>query len=365
MSDRLMTTSPIPPRTAPPLVRRHSLAVAAVVITGGALLAGCNNGGGAPASSGTSATKGVAASKPHNAPTCPLTGTPATKGALSRPALAVKIDNIPQAMPQAGLNSTDLVIEEQVEGGLTRLFAVFQCHGSDLIGPVRSARTTDVDLLTMLHGPVFAFSGANGPVYAHVQQSSDAALVDWDHTPSLFHVDTARVAPHDVFGSSGTLLRAGEQEHGIKLGPPTAVFRYGAADPAAHKAHSLSMSWPGATAGWTWDGQHWLRTQDGVVDTTTSGQRASATNVVVLAVKLTYNGLHDVLGSPSPDNITTGTGNAWVFRDGSVVKGTWKRDKATDPWTLRDHKGRVINLRPGRTWVELLPNPGSLSIHAH
>jgi hypothetical protein len=273
----------------------------------------------------------------------------------------VKIDNIAEAMPQAGLDNADLVVEEQVEGGLTRLFTVFGCTPAPSIGPIRSARTTDADLLALLHGAVFAYSGANPAVMPPIRQVPDTSLVSWDDTPSLFHVDTSRVAPHDVFGDSATLLHAGLSAHpGIHA--PAAVFRYGAADPAATRAHSFSMAWPAASAAWTWHGKQWLRTQGGATDTTASGQRVSARNVVVMQVQLKDTGIRDVAGNPSPDDVVVGSGKAWVFRDGRVVAGTWKRAKATDGWSFTDHKGRALALTPGRTWVELLPDAASLHV---
>src|SRR5579885_2020678 len=73
-------------------------------------------------------------------PPCPLTGQPTASGVPQRPALAVKVDNYPDARPQSGLDKADIVFEEPVEGGITRLVAVFQCSQASLVGPIRSAR---------------------------------------------------------------------------------------------------------------------------------------------------------------------------------------------------------------------------------
>jgi hypothetical protein len=297
-------------------------------------------------------------------PDCPLTGQPAASAAAARrPALAVKIDNIGPARPQAGLQGADIVVQEQVEGGLTRLFAVFQCHGASNVGPIRSARTTDADLLALLHHSVFGFSGANSRVLPPINAVGHTVQISWDQTPGEFHLDTSRPAPHDVFGSTTTLLAAGRQRHGGPIPPPAPWFSYGPADPHGRRTHTATMSWPAATAAWTWSGKRWLRTQDGTPDVVTGGQRVSAANVVVMGVQLRDTGIRDVAGNPSPDDVVVGSGPVWVLRNGRIVRGTWKRHKVTDPWTFRDAHGGRIRLAPGRTWVELLGDPGTLATH--
>jgi hypothetical protein len=139
------------------------------------------------------------------------------------------------------------------------------------------------------------------------------------------------------------------------LTAPKPLFHYGTIDPAAKTAHSVRMSWPAASAVWTWAKNKWLRTQDGTPDMTTNG-RASTTNVVIMSVKIASTGLHDVLGSPSPLDVTTGSNPVWVLRNGKIIRGTWKRPSIKDPIKLVDRKGHQINLAPGRTWLELLPN---------
>jgi hypothetical protein len=108
---------------------------------------------------------------------------------------------------------------------------------------------------------------------------------------------------------------------------------------------------------WTWSHGTWLRTQDGAADMLTSGAQISTTNVVILGVNIASTGLHDVLGAPSPLDVTIGSNPAWVLRDGKMIRGTWTRKALNDEITLQDRQGRTIALAPGRTWVELLPRP--------
>jgi len=329
--------------------------VAALAATATVTLAACGGGSNHPAPAHT------AAPKPPQL--CPLTGQPVQNGQKpDRVALAVKIDNVDVARPQSGLNRADLVIEETVEGGLTRLFTVFQCNSVKTIGPVRSARTSDAALLRLLGRAVFAYSGANPKAIAPVAATSHAVLLSYDANGTLFHRDSSRPAPHNVYSSTKTLVDAGLKRDG-SLRAPAPVFTFSAASTAGTAAHSISLRWsPNANAGWSWAGQRWVRTQNGTPDVLANHQRVDAANVVVMRITTKDTGLRDVIGNPSPDDVVTGSGKVWVFRDGKVVTGRWKRPGIGSPMTLVDAQGNAINLAPGRTWIELLPRPGTISL---
>jgi hypothetical protein len=334
------------------------LAALAVTAIG---LAGCGSAGSTPIATGTrpslAASPGVKAAA-KTVPTCPLTGLKPGKGQdIKRVPLAVKIDNVSDAMPQAGINSADVVFEELVEGGLTRLMAVFQCNSVGSVGPIRSARTSDADILALLHGSVFGFSGANPHALPPIAAHGDTVQISQDVEGGVFHRDLSRPAPHNVFASTSDMLKAGlAKRKNLKAAKP--LFSYGVQSPAGRKVHSVSLVWPAASAAWTWSGGHWLRTQDGSPDREVGGQQVSAANVVVLSVTIGSTGLHDVLGNSSPLDITTGSHRVWVFRNGRVIRGTWHRPKVTSPLTFKNKAGKTIRLTPGRTWVELLPTSG-------
>jgi hypothetical protein len=133
------------------------------------------------------------------------------------------------------------------------------------------------------------------------------------------------------------------------------MFKYGAIDPAAKRAIDVSMSWPAASAEWKWSGNEWLRTQNGSIDKQADGAQLSSTNVVIMNVDIASTGLHDVLGTPSPADVTVGSNPVWVLRNGKMVQGTWHRKSVASNLTFTDKSGHPILLAPGRTWVELLP----------
>ena len=282
---------------------------------------------------------------------------------MSRPTLAVKIDNVDIARPQAGIDRADIVIEETVEGGLTRLFTVFQCDSAPIIGPVRSARTSDAALLRLFGHAIFGFSGANPKALKPVQQTSHAVLLSYDNNPSLYHRDNSRPAPHNVFTSTQTLVDAGKKKNN-SLGAPTPIFEFSSTVPAAAKAaKGVSLRWsPDASAAWSWSSGHWARTQNGSPDVLVDKKRVTATNVVLMRIKTKDTGIRDVIGNPSPDDVVTGGGKVYVLRDGKVVPGRWKRAGIGGAMTLVDKAGKTIPLAPGRTWIELLPPNATMSL---
>jgi hypothetical protein len=327
-------------------------------------LAGCSSIGSSPTptASPNATTVAQRQPKPPRGPVCPLTGLPAHKHqSIKRAPLAVKVDNVSEALPQAGVNKADVVVEELVEGGLTRLMAIFQCSKAPTVGPIRSARISDADVLALLHGSILGFSGANPKDLPPIEAHGDTVLVSPD-TPKAGFYRGAHAAPHNLYSSTHALLKAGlARRHNLKA--PKPLFSYGATDPAARRARHISLTWPATSAVWTWSHHAWLRTQDGEPDKLADGSRVSATNVVVMSVDIASTGLHDVLGTPSPLDVTVGSNPVWVLRNGKMVKGTWHRKSVTSPLRLLDPAGHTIHLAPGRTWVELLPTPHKPSRH--
>lgn len=324
-------------------------------------LAACSSGKAGPDAPPTdtpsSTTSSTFTPLPVAAGIAPLTGLPVTDAAaLTRPALIVKIDNVPPARPQAGLNEADLVIETPVEGGLTRLFTVFHSMDASMIGPIRSARPVDTSLLRMLSGGVFAFSGGVAGTINDIKSNSGAAVVYADVSPKYFKERKDRRKGHEVFGDSKTLLTVG-LERKPELTVPKSLFTYSTTKPNGTPASSVELHFPATRCKWSWSGESWLREQEGTRDMLEDGSQANAANVVVLSVALTMTDGRDAAGSAVPLPGVIGTGTAWVLRDGVMVQGTWTRQGDGQPFVLRDLSGKVIDLSAGRTWIELLPKP--------
>jgi hypothetical protein len=284
-------------------------------------------------------------------PVMPLTGLPVEDEVVAaRPALVVKIDNHPQARPQFGLNGADIVFEENVEN-LTRFAAVFHTNAPAKVGPIRSGRTQDVDLLGSFDQPLFVWSGGNPSVTRAI---NDSDLISLSPTTTrntgFFREQRPGIdREHTLYGDASEMYAAFTP---IFNPPPRPQFPYRAADEAfnGEASSGVDIEMDGVSVTWTWDADSalYLREQGGDAHDTDFGQ-VSAENVIVLEV--------DYRPSPadsrSPEAQTIGTGTAYVFTGGVLIRGTWSRDDRTSTFTLTDDNGATIALTPGRTWVEL------------
>lgn len=285
----------------------------------------------------------------------PLSGRDNPHG-NARPALVVKIDNVPRARPQAGVNDADVVFVELVEGGATRLAAAFHSEDPATIGPVRSMRTTDVKLLQMLRNPLFANSGGNQRTTSIVNSSP---LVNIGHATGAggaYYRNNSRPAPHNLYTSAAALRRAG----GSSGGQPIDLFqirRPGTALPnAAQAAEAVTVRYKSTTVSYSWNGTGWARTQDGAAFRDSAGTRVAPETVIV---QFTNYGVSPA-DKNSPEAIATGSGAAWIFTEGKVIKGTWSKPRARDVTVYTDANGDQVELLPGRVWIEL-PKPGGAS----
>ena len=265
------------------------------------------------------------------------------------PALAVKVDNHPLARPQWSLSSADVIVEENVES-LTRFIAIFHSRLPALIGPIRSARTSDLSILAAFNRPVLAWSGGNANVTAAVRAAARAGIlvnVSAMTTGRCYHRDNTRKSPHNLVLDPACVLSAAASAGAAR---PAWSFDDAYA-PQGDTAGSFAVAMDGVRVGWVWDpgSGRYLRSQDGHPHVSADGVQISATNVVVMTV--------DYLPSPadarSPEAQTVGVGNVIVNRNGVAVSGTWSRVAPTDPFVFVDGVGATIPLASGTTFIEL------------
>ncbi len=259
--------------------------------------------------------------------------------------VAVKVENIAAARPQVGLRAADIVFAEEVEGAQTRLIAVYHTTFPKRLGPVRSARSTDVQLLPLFGKPGLVYSGANADVQSKIDKAS---IVPIERSTR----DHSRVAPHNVFVDLDKIADK------VKTGKASGIgWTFAADDPrldSAEKAphpkgkvgnDTFSFDYSGGAYVVKWRGEAY---KDG-----DSGKRATTDNVVVMSVHNHADGNRDVLGSASVMSDTVGTGKVAIYRDGRKLSGTWTRKSTTGDLVLTDASGKGIPLRPGKTWVLL------------
>ncbi len=285
-------------------------------------------------------------------PVHPLTGLPAVDGTVERPALVVKIgNNDSKSLPHIGLEAADVVYEVHIENGVTRFLAVFQSEVPALVGPVRSARSSDIDLIGNLNRPSFAYWGSNEGVGAEVEQAIDlgtfVALTTTGQGQFLFSRDAGRgEAPYNgLFDASAAALVAPGSA-------PDPIFTFGGPPASAVSIRGVRWMAPRRDIDWVWDhvSARWLRYHRGVPLVGANGAHLAADNVLILFVDYRTSAA-DLL---SPQAISTGSGDGWLLRDGAVTGVTWSRPFIADGWSLADDDmGEEVFLRPGRTWVAL------------
>jgi hypothetical protein len=329
--------------------------VAAIAAALALFASGCG-GGGSGAATPQSTTSLAPTTTTVAVPTAPLTGLPDPGGAsLARPALSVKVENTDAARPQAGIEQADVLYEEVVEGNITRFVAIFNSEVPGVIGPVRSVRQEDPDIVWPLGG-IFAYSGGApvnvdainaAPVHAVDEDAAGRAMVRNEET------QPARVAPHNLYGLGPALFALGGDPK-----PPKPLFEYVAAGSPPVAGRNVLSFHVGFDAGydptWTWDGSvgAWQRSIDGTPQTVTGQGHISPANVVVQFTP--YTG--------EAEAQTVGEGDVWIFTDGTLRTGRWIRPDKTQPARYVDAAGQPIPLRPGRTWVELLPVGGAVDV---
>ncbi|MGH9026853.1 MAG: DUF3048 domain-containing protein [Acidimicrobiia bacterium] len=292
-------------------------------------------------------------------PTAPLTGLPDPDGvARSRPALFVKIDNadFEDARPQSGLEMADVVYEEEVEFGITRFNAVFNSRVPEPIGPIRSVRAMDSEIVWPLGG-IFVFSGGTED-NVNLVRSAPVTIVDENNAGDAFFRSDEKVAPHNLYGH-GDLLEA----FGGQPVPPPDLFPYLDDDKVFNGDEDVSAFTVGFkfeddahyAPTYTWDevAGTWKRDIGGVPFVMDNGIQIAPTNVIVQFT--VYQG-------SGGEGTIVGDGDAWVFTDGQVKRGRWVRPVREQVTEFVDATGKKIRLEPGPTWVEYLPVDSPVTI---
>jgi hypothetical protein len=341
-----------------PAVKNSFVPFAALVLVlalCGAGLAACagqdDSGGAASRKPTATKTPSESPSETHTptptptAATSPLTGTP---GKWRKPVLAVKIDNVGQARPQTGLSVADLIYVEEVEAGLARLMAVFSSRLPSAVGPVRSARESDLEVLRQFGQPAFAYSGANSrllPVIgrAPIHDVSPA------HAGSPYFRGDSKPAPHNLYAEPKALLAdAPKASQARDIG-----FRFGEAPPGGRKVSGETVRYPAFRIGFRWSASahRWLVSMDGEPVRMTGGTPPKPATVVVQYVDRRPSKLGDKWGNITPNFASVGKGKALVLRNGRAYDVRWSRPRATGGTTFTTPAGKPMTFAPGQVWV--------------
>ncbi|MFD5201161.1 DUF3048 domain-containing protein [Streptomyces sp. NPDC058375] len=296
-----------------------------------AVIAGCTGGDGSSPSPRSSSPSG-------------------TGGAAD--VLAVKIDNVAPARPHTGLERADIVYVEQVEAGLSRILAVYSSGLPPVIGPVRSARETDLELLRQFDGPTLAFSGAQSRLLPVIDRAPLDAVPP-SKAPGAYFRGPDRPAPHNLYLRPERIPFAASGVDAVEeLG-----LRFGAPPPGGEPEDSRTVRYPSASVTFTWSGgdARWLVSLDGSPARTAGGGRLRAGTVVVQEVAVRQSEFSDRSGNNTPFTETVGSGDAVVLRDGRAYDVRWTRPSADADTVYTGPDGQRVELAEGPLWILYAP----------
>ena len=320
---------------------RRVRASVALGLTAALALTGCTGNDATAGPGGQSVAKGLTV-----AGEWPLTGLPAKGKAPKHPVMVVKIDNTDSSAPQLGLRKADLITEELVEGGSTRLAVFYYQKLPELVGPVRSMRASDIGIVK----PAKAALVASGGAPPTVRRIKAAGIDAFTEGAPGYERDSSRSAPYNLFMHLKKLA--------AKVSAKDTVPSYLPFGPAGKKvagqpASGLDAVFSGGhTTSWTYHGGHYVNENSFAA----KGKEFRPDNVLVLRVKVGDAGYKDPAGNPVPETKFTGSGKALLFHGGRVVRGTWKKS-LTSTIKLRTKSG-ALAVPAGHTWVELVPENG-------
>jgi Protein of unknown function (DUF3048) N-terminal domain/Protein of unknown function (DUF3048) C-terminal domain len=265
--------------------------------------------------------------------------------------LAVKIDNIVLARPQTGLTQADIVYVLPVEGGLSRFMAIFSSHLPRVVGPVRSSREDDLQLLRQFGRPAFAYSGAQPQLLKVVEHARTADL--YAGRVGGYFRDNSRIAPYNLYAHTTQLLaeaKGASEAHNIG-------FRFGRAPAGGRARASASVSYAAASFRFTWSRSkgRWLVWMDGQRAASTEGPQLSAATVVIQHTIVSTSRFLEWPGIRPPFARSIGSGSALVLRDGEAYHARWSRPHGRDGTTFTTDSGQPMTFARGPVWIVLAP----------
>ena len=270
--------------------------------------------------------------------------------------LVVKIDDTNAAHPQIGVESADVVYVEQVEGGLTRLAAIYTSKLPPLIGPIRSARISDIELLAQFGRVGFAYSGAQSKMRPVIAAANLENLSAERNPPSIYGKDPDRPGPVDMILKPDLLLERANANPKIRIETATAsVFPFGDAPKGETNTAVAKVKWPSAKYELRWDStnEKWLIYFNEKPNMAANGEHLYADTAIIQIVSITPSIYGDKFGEITPFSKTTGSGKAVMLRDGFSYQISWQRNLESDVTTWMSEDGGVANFKPGRTWIFL------------
>ena len=286
----------------------------------------------------------------------PITNSLSGRVGADNKVLVVKIDDTKFARPQIGLKEADLVYIEQVEGGVTRLAAVYSSTIPPRIGPVRSARISDIELLAQFGKVIFSFSGAQKKLRPVIDSANVFNLGAEHEGPLVYSREKDRNAPWNMILNTDALFERVTKRNLDVAQSKNMGWNFSEKTNLGEPVISAVMKWPGAKYSITWSEEEsgWLLEQSGTPKLDASGLQILPSTFVAQVVNITNSEYGDKFGEITPLVTTVGNGPAYIFRDGRVIEGTWLRPAAESGTTFRNKSGEEIAFKAGQIWFALV-----------
>jgi hypothetical protein len=280
-----------------------------------------------------------------------ISGLPGIDG----PVLAVKIDDTREAHPQIGLEDADIVYIEQVEGGLTRLAAIFSSTIPTHIGPVRSARISDIELLAQYGHVAFAYSGAQKKMRSVIDAADFEDLGAQNHSSTIYTTDPVRIQPYAMVLRADLLMQFAKDRNLNIATSKSMGWKFGDAPAGGVAINSVHISWPASSydASWSQDEKRWLLDHSSEPDIAASGKHLGPTTLVIQLVSITDSIYGDKLGGVTPFSATVGQGRGYILRDGRAYEALWSRTDESSGTKWGTKTGEEISFAKGQIWVAL------------
>ncbi len=272
------------------------------------------------------------------------------------PILAVKIDDSIAARPQIGIDRADVVYIEQVEGGLTRLAAIYSSEIPQLIGPVRSARITDLDILSQYGTVVFAYSGAQSKFLPVIRAANLHDYGAQRESPSIYTRDPLRSAPFDMVLRADLLMEKVKRDEKVISQSSPNAWIFGDKPLNGLPISEAKVSWPASTYEFRWSiaENKWSIFNKGVANLSAAGPAHHPTTILIQKVKIVPSIYGDKFGGVTPHSLTIGSGTGYLLRDGEYFVANWSRVDAQSATTWTAADGTPLNFARGQVWVALV-----------
>lgn len=297
-------------------------------------------------SSACSSLPGLKNSEPE-VPRNIYTNLPGSNGEV----IAVKIDDTNAAHPQQGIESADIVFVTQVEAGLTRLMGIYSSEYPEIIGPVRSARISDIDVLAQFGRVGFLYSGAQSKLRPVIAESNLVNLSAERNPPTIYFNDPLRNPPYAMMVKPNLLL----EKTDTLVMAQSVGWSHGEIAESAKRIKSVRINWPNAQyeAYWSKKEKRFLLKHNGRENLAASGFQLGSNMIVIQKIEITPSEYGDKFGGVTPKNNVVGQGRAFLLRDGRVVEALWSRESADSQtkWSLPD--GTEAKFASGQVWIFL------------